>query len=74
MKLKGKKVRYHLMTNKVSCNGCLNFTESIGMRIKRDADKIDFVAMSQFCKSYNLIILLCYTNVIINVLFLTNKN
>ena len=28
------------------CNGCLSFTEGIGMKIKRHEDKIDVVKMS----------------------------
>ena len=42
---------------KLVCNKCLNFTESIAIRIKRDEDKVDLVKIFQFYKSYNSIIL-----------------
>lgn len=41
----------------LSCNECLNFTESIIMRIKRDEDKFDLVAIRQSTKFYNSVIL-----------------
>ena len=42
---------------KVVCNRLLNFTKGIGMRIKRDEEKIDLVTICQSCKSYNSVIL-----------------